>query len=66
MIHQHNLFYFTNVIKIYLLKVIFNQDYLLSHKGLIAFIKLIRFPFRRMDFDSHKTEDLLLGCDSYG
>jgi len=45
--------------------VILNQDYLLSHKGFIVFIKLIQFPFRRMDFDSHKTEGLLLGCDSY-
>ena len=65
MIHQHNLFFLANVIKFYLLKVIFNQDYFLSHKDLIVFIKLIQFPFRRMDFDSHKTEGLLLGCESY-
>ncbi len=65
MIHQHNLFYFTNVIKIYLLEVISNQDYCLSHMGLIVFIKLIRFLFKRMDFDLRKTEGLLLDCDSY-
>ena len=65
MIHQQNLFYFTNRIKIYLLEVIFFQDYLLNHKGLKVFIKLIQFLFKRMDFDLHKKEGLLLGCDSF-